>query len=358
MATTRFFWDDLDDNIVEEFDDAGNSLVDYTHEPGRHGSLISEAREGVSRQYHFDAGGNVLAMTDASEQVTDTFSYRAFGEVAERTGATPTPFQFKGAEGLFRDDLTSEYLARTRYISSALGRWLSADPLLLADGPNAYAFVGNNPIAYSDPTGLIKVVTTFESSELKCNKSLPEGNFTFSVEFKDKNGKLGAPCAGFIVQKVSVTCYRKLCSKCEPCELPDEKKFNKYEYWEAWFIKKGDSDAPDTAGRLPTWDDSCGVYEQRGEIKFYCMVETAVPRGAGDRVGTGDLRKLWTERNFGGKTLCATTSGELPATSDPEKAKFWDKKSIEASGSRASSLKWNCCEDKSTVTFDVKPKKE
>ncbi|MGA8164434.1 MAG: RHS repeat-associated core domain-containing protein, partial [Waddliaceae bacterium] len=34
-----------------------------------------------------------------------------------------------------------------------LGRWLTADPLDFADGPNLYAYVRNNPLSFVDPDG-------------------------------------------------------------------------------------------------------------------------------------------------------------------------------------------------------------
>ena len=100
MPETNFFWDPLSDNVLQERDETGAVTAEYTAEPGLYGNIISQNRGGVESQYHYDARGSALAVTDDNQNVTDTFGYTAFGEVTERTGTTEVPFQYIGQEGV------------------------------------------------------------------------------------------------------------------------------------------------------------------------------------------------------------------------------------------------------------------
>lgn len=79
MPGVNYLWDPIGDNIVREFDDDGNVIADYTYEPGLHGNLISQHRDGKSSFYHYDGQGNTLALTDENGDVTDRYAYSAFG---------------------------------------------------------------------------------------------------------------------------------------------------------------------------------------------------------------------------------------------------------------------------------------
>jgi hypothetical protein len=52
------------------------------------------------------------------------------------------------------------------FYSPDAGRWLNRDPIGENGGINLYAFVGNNPIGYSDPLGLMGIIITTGGSTI------------------------------------------------------------------------------------------------------------------------------------------------------------------------------------------------
>ncbi|MCX6380132.1 MAG: RHS repeat-associated core domain-containing protein [Armatimonadetes bacterium] len=105
--------------------------------------------------YVTDGLGNTLALLDSTGAKTDTFDYFPSGNVAARTGTTPTPFQWNGGSGYFQDSASRVYV-RARHFYTNLGRWNMQDPIGFEAGDyNLYRYCGNNFVNQIDPSGLI-----------------------------------------------------------------------------------------------------------------------------------------------------------------------------------------------------------
>tara|TARA_R110002051_G_scaffold75646_1_gene137498 strand:- start:804 stop:1850 length:1047 start_codon:yes stop_codon:yes gene_type:complete len=105
---------------------------------------------GVATDYYFaDRQGNVLAVTSQAGVIRQHFFYTPFGVelVGDPSG---NPFRYTGRR---YDAETGLYYYRARYYDADLGRFLQVDPVGYADQWNLYAYVGNNPLNATDPTG-------------------------------------------------------------------------------------------------------------------------------------------------------------------------------------------------------------
>ena len=98
--------------------------------------------------------GSTSLVTDSSGAVVSEVRYSAFGEMRYLNGETVTDLLYTGQK---LDSYINLYWYGSRWYDSALGRFTQADSII-ADSVNAlsydrYAYVENNPIIYSDPTG-------------------------------------------------------------------------------------------------------------------------------------------------------------------------------------------------------------
>src|SRR2546423_3557898 len=97
-----------------------------------------------------DGLGSTLALTDSAGAVQSQYSYGPFGDTTQSGAANTNAAQYAGRE----NDQTGLYYNRARYYSPALQRFISEDPIGLSGGGNAYAYASNDPINFSDPSGL------------------------------------------------------------------------------------------------------------------------------------------------------------------------------------------------------------
>jgi RHS repeat-associated protein len=93
--------------------------------------------------------GNVLAVTGNTGAIEQHFFYTPFGVELEGD-ASGNPFRYTGRRF---DAETGLYDYRARYYDADLGRFLQVDPVGYADQWNLYAYVGNNPLNATDPSG-------------------------------------------------------------------------------------------------------------------------------------------------------------------------------------------------------------
>jgi len=121
------------------------------------GSSVLVTISGTGTTYHHPDHLSNRAETDSSGNIIRTYGHFSFGETWYETG-TPDQRKFTGA---IRDSESNLDLMGARYYSSALGRFMSADPGQAAgfehiNDPqswNGYSYARNDPVNLVDPTG-------------------------------------------------------------------------------------------------------------------------------------------------------------------------------------------------------------
>ncbi|MEA5470219.1 RHS repeat-associated core domain-containing protein [Spirulina sp. 06S082] len=131
-------------------------------------ALISQERNDVDSYYLVDGLGSTKGLTDENGNVTDVYSYDAYGNLIDSVGNSENDYLFAGEQ--FDSNLDQYYL-RQRYYDPSVGRFTRRDtyegrnnePITL----HKYLYANGNPVSYIDPSGLA---------------SLPEINSTFVLQ--------------------------------------------------------------------------------------------------------------------------------------------------------------------------------
>jgi len=147
------------EDILLELDGQNNITARYTHGPGIDEPLILE-KSGQSFFYHADGLGSITELTDASSVIAQRYTYSSFGKIESELDPTfIQPYTFTAREF---DIETGLYFYRARTYDPSAGRFLQEDPVRgftsLPQSLNRYLYVGNTPLTYTDPVGLINLL--------------------------------------------------------------------------------------------------------------------------------------------------------------------------------------------------------
>ena len=99
--------------------------------------------------YHRDEQLSTVFVTDGHRNVQNSYQYDAFGMSLGTTEKLNNRIRYTGQQ---YDELTEQYYLRARYYNPVAGRFMQED-VYQGDGLNLYAYCGNNPVVYDDPSG-------------------------------------------------------------------------------------------------------------------------------------------------------------------------------------------------------------
>ncbi len=153
--TTHYIYDQSG-NLLAEADGANNILRYYIYGKGLLATITPTSEVYC---YHFDGSGNTVALTNSSQTVVNQYSYTPFGIlISEQETLMGQPFKFSGQVGIMAEP-NGFYYMRARYYDPSMGRFISEDPSGFDSGDlNLYAYVGNNPLIFIDPSGLSRQI--------------------------------------------------------------------------------------------------------------------------------------------------------------------------------------------------------
>ena len=167
------------------------------------GELLEEGREEQKTSYHLGAGmeafrrGQELSyyhkdeqlstvfVTDGQGETRNSYQYDAFGIPLETTEQLNNRIRYTGQQ---YDELTEQYYLRARYYNPVAGRFMQED-VYQGDGLNLYAYCGNNPVVYDDPSGYAST-----STGKACP---PQGKISESVD-ETSYGKSSSNCTELV----------------------------------------------------------------------------------------------------------------------------------------------------------------
>ncbi len=116
--------------------------------------------------YMYNPQGDVIGLFDGNTNVVVEYTYDSWGKIISTTGSLKdtlgkaNPFRYRG---YYYDEESGMYYLNSRYYYPEIGRFINADGLVQTGqgvlGTNMYAYCGNNPIIFCDPSGCSYTIT-------------------------------------------------------------------------------------------------------------------------------------------------------------------------------------------------------
>jgi RHS repeat-associated protein len=204
QASRYFLWEGR--NLLSELDGSATSeRAEFSYLTGLdnpHAIVFG----GIEYDAHKDGTRSVVALTDSVQSLARSYELDSWGNLQHSEGGVSfnnaDRMRFKGA--LFLGEEANLYYMRARWYEPKTGRFLSEDPVGISGGLNQYAYSHNDPVNYSDPSGLCPQGATLQSEKLLTNES---GELWGAQTCQDASGNLFAWWEQYTMAPVTVIGY-------------------------------------------------------------------------------------------------------------------------------------------------------
>ncbi len=166
-SSVTLYWYGATGNVLDETDGTGTLVSEYIFFNGKR--IARRDADNTVKFYSSDSLGSASVITDnqgTMPPLAESDYYPYGGEIPITSGDS-NHYKFTGKE---RDAESGLDNFGARYMASTMGRFMQTDPdsasplhLVNPQRWNAYAYVLNNPLAYTDPDGRDAAAVNFSS---------------------------------------------------------------------------------------------------------------------------------------------------------------------------------------------------